>query len=167
MSPPKPWLLPSMPVPISWGRYVATPEAPVDTGGRQRWRLVGPGVDRWFTWRTREAAMRDVAEWMRATGLDVPLAASAVAWMEFPSPSLTLSPGLVERPPRDRRYQPEHDGPMPAWAAVNEDKEPLACIIAGCRARMNSRRLCKSHDTMARRAGVRHRIGLPSSGEPS
>ena len=169
MSRPKPPLppLPSMPAPITWGRYVATPAPPLDLGGRVRWRLVGPGVDRWFSWRTREAAVRDVGEWMRATGLDVPVAAFAVAWMEFPAPSLTLSPGLVERAPRDRRYLPEQEGPLPPWAVVNEDKEPLACIIVGCRQRMNSRRLCKSHDTMARRAGVRHRIGPLSSGKPS
>lgn len=163
MSPLKPSPLPTMPPPITYGRYVATPEAPVDTGGRVRWRLVGPGVDRWWTWRTREAALRDVAEWMRTTGLDVPPAPLAVAWMEFPAPSLTLSPGLVERPHRDRWNQPEHDGPMPAWAVVDEDKAPLACIIVGCRARIYSRRLCKRHYTMARRAGVRHRIGLLSS----
>ena len=71
MSRPKPPLppLPSMPVPITWGRYVATPDAPVDIGGRVRWRLVGPGVDRWFTWRDRATAVRDVGEWMRTTGL--------------------------------------------------------------------------------------------------
>lgn len=167
MSPLKPPPLPSMPVPITWGRYVAAPALPVDSGGRMRWRLIGPGVDRWFTWRTREAAVRDVAEWMRTTGLDVSPEAFAVAWMEFPAPSLTLSPGLVQRAFRDRRYPPEHDGPMPAWAIVNLDKDELACIIVRCQARMNSRRLCKRHDIMARRAGVRHRIGPLSSGEPS
>ena len=169
MSRPKPPLppLPLMPSPITWGRYVATPAPPLDIGGRVRWRLVGPGVDRWFTWRDRAAALRDVGEWMRTTGLDVPAAAFAVAWVEFPAPSLVCSPGLVERAPPRQRVKPAHEGPMPAWAVVNENKEPFSCIIVGCRARMNSRRLCRTHNTMARRAGVRHRIGPPSSGKPS
>lgn len=161
---PAPPKLPPMPHPITWGRYTASPASPVDADGAVRWRLVGPGVDRRWRWLRRDDALREIEAWLRSTGIDVQ-PVEVRAWMEFPGPPPEPPPPKRRR--KRGRYRPPSEGPLPAWAVVDESKPYPACLIVGCDKRHNSRRLCSTHDHLARKWGVRHRIGPLATGKRS
>jgi hypothetical protein len=150
------------PPPLQWGEYVASPLGPVDSTGRVRWRLVGPGVSSTMLWMTRDEARARVVARLRAWGLDAPEV--QVAWSEMPPPPPPPPP-----PPRTRQKWArgvEHvEAELPEWAVTDTTRRLPACIIVACAAARYARGLCWGHYDLVCALGIKDRVGLPRAGK--
>ena len=146
------------PASILFGDYRATPEGPLWSDGSCRWRVKGPGVDRLTRHLKQCDAMGEVYRWLQESGMG---GVRPAAWVEVPVVRPVVA---APAPSRWRAYPPPNDGPLPAWVVVDESKPYPACIIVGCVKRHNSRRLCVTHDHLARKCGVRDRVGPKAGG---
>ena len=136
------------PPPLQWGEYVASPLGAVDSTGRVRWRLVGPGVSSTMLWMTRDEARARVAARLRAWGLDSPEV--EVAWAEMP----TLCAPVES--------ESETASPLPSWALTDRTKRLPSCIIVGCSTHRYQRGLCWAHLDAVTQAGIKERVALPA-----
>jgi len=135
------------PPPLQWGEYVASPLGAVDSTGRVRWRLVGPGVSSTMFWMTRDEARARVAARLRAWGLDAPEV--EVAWAEMPT---LCAPVESER---------ETASPLPSWAVTDRTRRLPFCIIVGCSTHRYQRGLCWAHLDAVTQANIKDRVALP------
>jgi hypothetical protein len=135
------------PPPLQWGEYVASPLGPVDSTGRVRWRICGPGVATKTLWMTRDEARRRIAERLRAWGLEYDEV--EVAWAEMPALCAPVNAGS------------ETPSLLPSWAVTDRSKRLPDCIIVGCGTHRYQRGLCWAHLDAVTQAGIKDLVALP------
>ena len=140
---------------IPLGRYLLTPLGTPDKTGATRWRMTGPGGPFSFRMLTPDRVALAAHAFLEAAGVEAG---------PYALPPSALPP-LPPRPPKQNGPLPlppiGPDDPLPEWATVKADPIPGVCVLVGCGNAVDTRDLCRSHDSSARRRDIRDRLGPP------